>query len=184
MYVQWRRRFLLLLLLFQRRDTGFVMSSCLVFLRFFLNDYRCGCFPISLQHPLPVTQLAQSRPKLVKVRPATEKQQAILAGMKNKGGSAAMAQSYAQKGKLALLQNEARMQALRQQRIAPKRKATFGDAVAFASGTKKGAAHKRRKVGGTIHRVVGSDGGQRLLKVPLHRPLRTTSSSATVAKRK
>lgn len=131
------------------------------------------------------TQLAQSRPKLVKVRPATEKQRAILAGMGTTSLSPAakLAAAHAQRGKLLLVQNEARMMALRQQRIAPKRKAAFGDAVAFASGTKKGAAHKRQKVGGTLHRVDG-EGGPRLLKIPdSRRPLRTTTPSAA-AKRK
>jgi hypothetical protein len=78
--------------------------------------------------------------------------------------------AHAEKGKLAMIQNEAKMQALRQQRIVPKRKAAFGDAVAFASGTKKGAAYKRQKAGGTVHHL---DGGQRLLKMP-NMPLRTT----------
>jgi hypothetical protein len=113
------------------------------------------------------SQLAQSRPKLVKVRLATKQQEAILAGMSSTAAKMAV---HAQKGKMAMIQNEARMKALRQQRIAPKRTAAFGDAVAFASGTKKGAAHKRQKIGGTVHRL---DGGQRLLKMP-DQPLRTT----------
>jgi hypothetical protein len=150
------------------------------------NVLRCCCCR-RRRDPKPhfcKTQLAQSRPKLVKVRPATEKQQAILAGMGTTSLSPAakLAAAHAQRGKLLLVQNEARMMALRQQRIAPKRKAAFGDAVAFASSTKRGAAHKRQKIGGTLHRVNG-EGGHRLLKIPdTRRPMRTTTPSA--AKRK
>lgn len=113
---------------------------------------------------LTLHQLANTRPKLVKVRPATAKQQAILAGMNSSKAA------HAQKGKIAMIQNEAKIKALRQQRVAPKRKAAFGEAVAFASGTKKGAAFRRQKAGGTVHRL---DDGQRFLKMP-NKPLRTT----------
>jgi hypothetical protein len=39
---------------------------------------------------------------------------------------------------------------------------SFGAAVAFCAGTKQGAAHRKRKIGGTLHHL----GGGKQMKVP------------------
>jgi hypothetical protein len=100
-------------------------------------------------------KLAKTRPKLVKVRPATAKQQRVLdRSPPREGGNV----------KVAQLRKEATIQTARQRTAAevhPK-KASFGDAVAFASISKKGAAHKRKQLGGTIQQL----GGGKRMKVP------------------
>lgn len=65
--------------------------------------------------------------------------------------------------KVAQLRKETTIQLARQRASATARpKASFGDAVAFASVSKKGMAHKRKQLGGTIQQL----GNGKRMKVP------------------
>jgi hypothetical protein len=106
-------------------------------------------------------QLEKNRPKLVKVRPTASKQNGkkkfdSQTGAIHTGGSSG-------NNKIAMLRNEAIIQTGRLHVPSnQKKKASFGDAVAFAAITKKGMAHKRKVLGGTIKQLPN---GKRM-KVP------------------
>lgn len=100
-----------------------------------------------------LTQLANSRPKLVKVRPASNKQQRLL-----KEGAKL---SPSANSKIEQIRSEAMVQSLRLHKQSPSKK-SFGDAVAFASISSKGSAHKRKMIGGTSHSL----GGGKRMKIP------------------
>lgn len=103
-------------------------------------------------------ELAKSRPKLVKVRPSSKKQEAILDLSKTKSPPTASS-------KIGKLRQEAKIQVIRQRRTMPTAKASFGDAVAFATNTTKGDRIRKRKIGGTIQRL----GNGKTMKVPVAR---------------
>jgi hypothetical protein len=104
------------------------------------------------------SQLAKTRPKLVKVRPAaTDKQQRVLERSPGRVGDG--------NSKVAQLRKETTIQVARQKSSAASllpAKASFGDAVAFASVSKKGMVHKRKQLGGTIQQL----GGGKRMKIP------------------
>ena len=99
------------------------------------------------------------RPKLVKVRPASGKRERIL----EKAVKSPPPSSGSGKGsKMSQLRNEATIQTARLQQKRPTKKASFGDAVAFAATSAKGASHKRKKLGGTLVKL----GGGKQMKIP------------------
>ena len=104
---------------------------------------------------ISISQLAKTRPKLVKVRPtvSTAQQQRILERSPGHDGGNA---------KVAQLRKEAAIQAARQKASVVRPKISFGDAVAFASVSKKGMVHKRKQIGGTIQKL----GDGKRMKVP------------------
>jgi hypothetical protein len=132
-----------------------VSFSCALRFNLLLSSRRCHFRCFSFCHVFDIfRQLAQTRPKLVKVRPSTAKQQRILEqGLASTPGNA----------KLVQLRQETSIQTTRQGRSpAIKPKSSFGDAVAFAAVSKKGAWLKRKNVGGKIHQL----GGGKRIKVP------------------
>jgi hypothetical protein len=102
-----------------------------------------------------------NRPKLVKVRPtakATQLQKKVdpfspVASNSSNSSSA--------NNKMALLRNETSIQMGRLKTAT--KKPSFGDAVAFAAVTKKGMAHKRKVMGGT---VLQFNNGTKRMKIP------------------
>jgi hypothetical protein len=119
--------------------------------------------------------LQDTRPRLVKVRPATTaKQQRFL------DRSATTSSAGSNKiDKMSQIRKEAALQqAMRKppprphnnniQDKSPTKNAStmgapsFGAAVAFCAGTKQGAAHRKRKIGGTLHHL----GGGKQMKIP------------------
>ena len=109
-------------------------------------------------------QLAKNRPKLVKVRPAASSiQQGVLE-------KAAKLPRPSGNRKVSKLRNEAMIQTTRLQKR-PNKKASFGDAVAFASTSAKGASHKRKKLGGTVQLGEG-----KRMKIPNGRGARQFAS--------
>lgn len=110
-------------------------------------------------------QLAKNRPKLVKVRPAAS---SIQKGVLEK---AAKLPRPSGNRKVSQLRNEARIQTTRLQQKRPN-KASFGDAVAFASTSAKGASHKRKKLGGTVQKL----GEGKRMKIPHGRGARQFAS--------
>lgn len=109
----------------------------------------------TLKPTISISQLAKTRPKLVKVRPsvATAKQQRVLDRSPGREGGNA---------KVAQLRKEAAVQVARQKASVVRPKISFGNAVAFACVSKKGMAHKRKKIGGTIQQL----GDGKRMKVP------------------
>jgi hypothetical protein len=109
--------------------------------------------------------LEKNRPKLVKVRPTPSKQ---IGTQRFDGQTGTTRNETVQNGnvvnnKIAMLRNEVTTQTGRLQIPgAQKKKPSFGDAVAFAAVTKKGMAHKRKVIGGTVHQLPN---GKRM-KVP------------------
>ena len=100
-----------------------------------------------------------NRPKLVKVRPtAKAKQLQSIADPFDVTDVTSSSNS-----KIVMLRNEASIQTGRLQVASRAKKPSFGDAVAFAAVTKKGMAHKRKVIGGTIHH---SNNGTKRMKIP------------------
>jgi len=64
--------------------------------------------------------------------------------------------------KMSQIRTEVKIQSAQLQKHLPSSKSSFGDAVAFASISSKGSAHKRKKIGGTIHAL----GGGKRMKIP------------------
>jgi hypothetical protein len=62
-----------------------------------------------------------------------------------------------------MIRNEASIQTGRLQLPGRTKKPSFGDAVAFAAVTKKGMAHKRKMIGGTIQQF---QNGSKRMKIP------------------
>jgi hypothetical protein len=103
--------------------------------------------------------LAASRPKLVKVRPTqSSKNPKYMLG--RTASSPPSSLSLTANDKMAQLRREAVIQTAKRRRVI--KKASFGDAVAFCAGSKKGADHRKRKVD-----TVQLAGGKRM-KVPLN----------------
>jgi hypothetical protein len=107
----------------------------------------------------------KSRHKLVKVRPTARafqlqsKVDSFLSGSSNPTNATTSAEKNTT---ISLLRHEAKVQTGRLKVNHTMKKPSFGDAVAFASVTKKGMAHKRKLMGGTIQHL---QNGKRM-KVP------------------
>jgi hypothetical protein len=109
-----------------------------------------------------------NRPKLVKVRPTAKAKQmqstadplfatAPTTGNNNNNHNNS-------NNKIAMIRNEANLQTGRLQLPGrSSKKPSFGDAVAFAAVTKKGMAHKRKLIGGTIQQF---QNGTKRMKIP------------------
>ena len=99
-----------------------------------------------------------NRPKLVKVRPTKKVEENRVNPFAGSASSSSGSNS-----KIALLRNEASVQTGRLQIPGRGKKPSFGDAVAFAAVTKKGMAHKRKMMGGTIQHF---NNGTKRMKIP------------------
>ena len=104
-----------------------------------------------------------NRPKLVKVRPTAKAK--LLQGITDPLGviDASTSTTATSNNKIAMLRNEASIQTGRLQIAGRAKKPSFGDAVAFAAVTKKGMAHKRKMIGGTIQQF---NNGTKRMKIP------------------
>ncbi len=99
-----------------------------------------------------------NRPKLVKVRPTKKVNEGRVNPFVGSASSSSGSNS-----KIAMLRNEASVQTGRLQIPGRAKKPSFGDAVAFAAVTKKGMAHKRKMIGGTIQHF---NNGTKRMKIP------------------
>ena len=101
-----------------------------------------------------------NRPKLVKVRP-TAKATQLQSKVDPFAHATSTSISNNNNHKIAMLRNEASAQTGRLKMTT--KKPSFGDAVAFAAVTKKGMAHKRKVMGGT---VLQFNNGTKRMKIP------------------
>jgi hypothetical protein len=101
----------------------------------------------------------KNRPKLVKVRPKEASQQKF-----DPNSISSRSPSDAGNKKIVMLRQEVSIQNGRLLSPGSKVKSSFGDAVAFAAVSKKGMAHKRKLIGGTIQHL----GNGKQMKVPSH----------------
>ena len=104
-----------------------------------------------------------NRPKLVKVRPTAKAKQLQSTTDPFAVVDTSCSNSSSNNNKIAMIRNEASIQTGRLQIPGRTKKPTFGDAVAFAAVTKKGMAHKRKIMGGTIHNL---NNGTKRMKIP------------------
>ena len=100
-----------------------------------------------------------NRPKLVKVRPTAKAKQ--LQSKLDPFCPVVSSSSISVNNRMATLRNETSIQTGRLKTSI--KKPSFGDAVAFAAVTKKGMAHKRKVMGGT---VLQFNNGTKRMKIP------------------
>jgi hypothetical protein len=97
----------------------------------------------------------KNRPKLVKVRPTARalQLQSKVDSFQCGNNPTNATTTTGKNSTISLLRHEAKVQTGRLKVNHTMKKPSFGDAVAFASVTKKGMANKRKLMGGTIQHL-------------------------------